>query len=274
MFDQPVPSESGDDPVVLRAQRGASWIFVIIMLLFVFALVRGYLGGTTTAQRIGAVASMGAGALGCAWAAWYMTFRRSTLRISASAITLVKPVPARHRNDDGHTFILYRSSGTDLRVLTQVRQGRTYITGLTIPGSGTTLSIGGFDFRQVKKACVAKGWQFPGGRRVATDSVPAGSATQGSAAGRDAAPAALRPPGRLSGLRIACGVIWAVLALGMGAGGAGELTIGIPGAAIMCFVFAAGAAWYDIMVWTSRARLLVLIIVYVRERPQAARLGR
>jgi|HubBroStandDraft_1064217.scaffolds.fasta_scaffold09641_4 hypothetical protein len=87
-------------------------------------------------------------------------------------------------------------------------------------------------------------------------------------------PPAPRPPGRLSGVRISCGIIWAVIALICGAGGVGELTISNSGAAILSFVFAAGATWYDIRVWTSRTRFLLLIIGIVFERPQATRPGR
>jgi len=97
---------------------------------------------------------------------------------------------------------------------------------------------------------------------------------RGSAAGRNAAAAARRPAGRLSGVRISCGIIWAVIAVICGAGGIGEVTIGNAGGAIVSFVIAVGSAWYDVRVWTSRARLLVLIIGLVSERPQATRPGR
>jgi hypothetical protein len=76
---------------------------------------------------------------------------------------------------------------------------------------------------------------------------------------------------RLSGVRITCGVIWAVIAVICGAGGVGELTIGNGLAAGMCFLFAAGTAWYDIRVWTLRARRLCLIVGILYERPQARR---
>jgi hypothetical protein len=78
---------------------------------------------------------------------------------------------------------------------------------------------------------------------------------------------------RLSGVRISCGIIWAVIAAICGAGAVGELTIGNSGGAILCFVVAAGSVWYDVRVWTLRARRLVLIIGVVSERPQATRPG-
>jgi hypothetical protein len=73
---------------------------------------------------------------------------------------------------------------------------------------------------------------------------------------------------RLSGVRISCGIIWAVIAAICLAGGVGEVTIGNTGGAILSFVIGAGSAWYDVRVWTSRARRLVLIIGIVSGRPQ------
>jgi hypothetical protein len=78
---------------------------------------------------------------------------------------------------------------------------------------------------------------------------------------------------RLSGVRISCGIIWAVIALICAAGAVGELTIGNAGGAILCIIVAAGSAWYDVRVWTLRARRLVLIIGVVSERPQVTRPG-
>ena len=73
---------------------------------------------------------------------------------------------------------------------------------------------------------------------------------------------------RLSAVRISCGIIWGVIAVILAAGGVAEVTIGNAGGAILCFVIAAGSAWYDVRVWTCRARLLVLIVGIVSERPQ------
>ena len=75
----------------------------------------------------------------------------------------------------------------------------------------------------------------------------------------------------MSGVRIACGIIWAVVTLICAAGAVGELMIGIPGGAILCLVIAAGSALYDFRVWTSRARLLALIVGFVSERPPSRR---
>jgi hypothetical protein len=65
---------------------------------------------------------------------------------------------------------------------------------------------------------------------------------------------------RMTGFRVLCGIIWAVLALGLGAGGVGELTIGQAGGAVLCFIIAVPAAWYDYRIWALKARRLFLII--------------
>jgi len=65
---------------------------------------------------------------------------------------------------------------------------------------------------------------------------------------------------RMTGFRVLCGIIWAVLAIGLGAGGVGELTIGQVGGAVLCFIIAVPAAWYDYRIWALKARRLFLII--------------
>jgi hypothetical protein len=78
-----------------------------------------------------------------------------------------------------------------------------------------------------------------GGRIVTKESLPPG------------------PPLRMSGYRILCGIIWAVVAVGIGAGGVAELAIGSISAAVMCFVVAVPAAWYDYRVWALKTRRLI-----------------
>jgi hypothetical protein len=71
------------------------------------------------------------------------------------------------------------------------------------------------------------------------------------------------PPGpapRMSGYRIACGIFWAVIAVGIGAGGVAELTIDNIGGAVVCFVIAVPAGWYDYRIWALKARRLLLIL--------------
>lgn len=63
----------------------------------------------------------------------------------------------------------------------------------------------------------------------------------------------------MSTARIVRGVIWAVIAVITLVGGVAELAIGVAGGAVVCFIVAAGAAWYDYRIWTFRARRLWFI---------------
>jgi hypothetical protein len=85
--------------------------------------------------------------------------------------------------------------------------------------------------------------------------------------GQFAAQGGQRAARRMSVPRTICGVIWAVIAIICGVGGVLELTISNTGGAILSFVIAVLAGWYDYRVWTFRARLLVLILGSVREGP-------
>jgi len=152
-----VPSASADNPIVLRASAGAAWVWVVLAAFFAFALVRGYLGAATTAGHIGVVIFVGSCIGLFVWAAAYMLMHRSTISISASQIIYAR---ATTRRADRQILVLDRSSG-DLGVLTARRGNRTYVTGLTIHGSGTTLPVRTFDPNLVRKACRSKGWQFP-----------------------------------------------------------------------------------------------------------------
>jgi hypothetical protein len=67
------------------------------------------------------------------------------------------------------------------------------------------------------------------------------------------------PAPRMTGFRVLCGMIWAVLAVGIGAGGVAELSIGNIGGAVLCFVIVIPASWYDYRIWTRKARRLFLI---------------
>jgi hypothetical protein len=78
-----------------------------------------------------------------------------------------------------------------------------------------------------------------GGRIVTKESLPPG------------------PPLRMSGYRILSGIIWAVVAVGIGAGGVAELAIGSIAGAVMCFVIAVPAGWYDYRIWALKTRRLL-----------------
>ena len=63
----------------------------------------------------------------------------------------------------------------------------------------------------------------------------------------------------MSGNRIICGVIWAVIAVGLGAGGIAELTIDNIAGAVVCLAIVIPVGWYDHRIWTLKARRLLLI---------------
>jgi hypothetical protein len=62
----------------------------------------------------------------------------------------------------------------------------------------------------------------------------------------------------MSVLRIACGILWAVIAVICAIGAVLEWTIGLHAAAVLCFVIAVGSGWYDYRVWTFKARRIIL----------------
>jgi hypothetical protein len=166
MLDKPTPAKTDDHPVVLRTMSGTWWVFAVVAAFCAFALARGYLGSTSTGERIQAIALMGTAFVLCAWAALMMKFRRPTLTISANAITYARRASARPRaaND---VLTLDRSAGSELRVvIVSPSPGRPAMTRLTIPGSGTTLPVVSFDVNRVRHACIAKGWQFTAGPGV------------------------------------------------------------------------------------------------------------
>jgi hypothetical protein len=153
-------SRSGDRPVILRPGTGTAWFFAILPLFFAFALVRGYTSATTAGGRVQAVVLMGAVILFCAWAALTMVLRRPRLSISATVITYSPATPFLTRSAGRQPLKLDGSSGTDLQIVRSPRPGRSPVAGLTIPGSGTTLPVPGFDLARIRKACIASGWRI------------------------------------------------------------------------------------------------------------------
>jgi hypothetical protein len=66
------------------------------------------------------------------------------------------------------------------------------------------------------------------------------------------------PRCRMSTVRIACGVLWASIAIVCAAGSVGEWLIGVHAGAVLCLVIAICSGWYDYRVWTSRSRRLIV----------------
>ena len=154
------PQDSGGNAITLRASAAGTWLFGVLAAIFAFALVRGYLGAATTAGHIGVVIFMGLCTLLSAWAGILLLRRRSTLEVSTDAITYSSYPNARSKAMGTRQLVLDRSAGNELSVVNTGPQGRQR-PGLTIRGSGTTLPLNLFGADRVKKACLARGWQFP-----------------------------------------------------------------------------------------------------------------
>jgi hypothetical protein len=79
--------------------------------------------------------------------------------------------------------------------------------------------------------------------------------------GAEPQPIGMPPAGRrMTASRIACGITWGLIAAITGVGGVAELTIGLVGGAVLCFVIAVATGWYDYRVWTFRAKRLWIIV--------------
>jgi hypothetical protein len=83
---------------------------------------------------------------------WVRTVRRQTLlEVSPEAVTLVEPT--------GKRTSLSRESGDEILV-TVTGGGRFRTAALTIAGSGTLLPLSFFSMSEIKRQCLACGWQF------------------------------------------------------------------------------------------------------------------
>jgi hypothetical protein len=159
-MSDPGPSDSEDNPIILRANNSVYVWFAILAVVCAFALLRGYLAAGTTGGQVEAIIVMGVPTCLFIWIVVFLVTRRPTISISASAITYAKPVRARTRAaGDPAMLVIDRSLGRDLTVVANT-PGRRSVAGLTIRGSGTTLPISTFDFSSLRRACLAKGWQF------------------------------------------------------------------------------------------------------------------
>ena len=62
----------------------------------------------------------------------------------------------------------------------------------------------------------------------------------------------------MSARRIIVGVIWGAITVICAIGAVLEWGIGVRGGAVLCFVIAVGAGWYDYRIWTRRSRRLIV----------------
>jgi hypothetical protein len=154
------PQDSVGNPITVQASPIGTWLLAVLAAFCALALVRGYLGAATTAGRIGIVIFMGLCSVFFAWVAVILLIRRSTLEVSADAITYSSYTSAKSKAMGTRQLVLDRSSGDQLSVVRTGPQGRQR-PGLTIAGTGTILPLNLFGANRVKQACLAKGWQFP-----------------------------------------------------------------------------------------------------------------
>ncbi|HEX2319358.1 MAG TPA: hypothetical protein VHJ18_10295 [Streptosporangiaceae bacterium] len=133
-------------------------LFAALVAVFVLAFIRGYPGATTTGGRIAVIVFAGA-VTSLLLLFWVRMIRKQTLlEVTPQAVTLVEPT--------GKRTTLSRESGDEIFV-TVTGGGRYRTAALTIAGSGTLLPLSFFSMSEIKRQCLASGWQFhePGWRR-------------------------------------------------------------------------------------------------------------
>jgi len=67
---------------------------------------------------------------------------------------------------------------------------------------------------------------------------------------------------RMTGYRIACGIVWAFWTVALLVGAISAFASGSVGTGLLCLVLSGLAAWYDIRIWTLKARRLTFFIVF------------
>ena len=142
-----------DGPIIVRdsrTQRNTLWGFLVVV--FLVAAVRGFVGATTTGGRIVATTLMVLLVVGSI-VGWVATHRRPAwLEIDTDAITL-------HRV--GATAMperLERATAGDLRFIL-IGPHRSPHLALTATEVDTVLSLQFFNKPEVRHACETRGWR-------------------------------------------------------------------------------------------------------------------
>jgi hypothetical protein len=137
--------------VVRESRLRRDGLFGALLAVFVLAFARGFPNAQTTAGRVAVTVFTGAVAAVLV-VAWIRLIRRAArLEITSDAITLIRPRTT-SRTLSGHP-------GDRLSVV--IVGGTRYRNrGLTIAGSGTVLPLPFFSLAEVRRACLAAGWQF------------------------------------------------------------------------------------------------------------------
>jgi hypothetical protein len=145
-------SEDGEAIVVRQHSRTVDFLWGFLVLAFGFAFFRGRAGAETDAGRL--VSDAVFGGLAVVSAAAWVWFRRrpSRLRITRDAISFS------HRA--GQEGIVLRRTG-DLYVAAPLGAGGSHRQRyLKVVGSDAAIPLLLFDWRKVRRACLAMGWRF------------------------------------------------------------------------------------------------------------------
>ena len=128
-------------------------LYGILTLAFLAALIRGVTGAMTTGGRIAAGILFGALAAVVVFR-WFWEVRHpGRLEVSTSTVRFVSG------SGKVATQEISRSAGDQLQFVGR-GAGRYVSLALQQPASGTTLSLGMFDRKPVRRACEANGWRF------------------------------------------------------------------------------------------------------------------
>jgi hypothetical protein len=146
------PAGGFGDAVVVRESRAQrDGLFGGLVAIFALAFARGFAGAGTSAGRI-AVTVFCAVVIAIIVTGWIVIVRRrSRLEISRATICYVTKGDER--------LALSRQPSGRLRVVNR-GSGRYRTQGLALDGSDQVLPLALFSVRQVRQACIAKGWEF------------------------------------------------------------------------------------------------------------------